>query len=273
MGLSPIVDNLNAVARTFDFASGLDEVVTLSADGDGTSGDGFSYIDSDVGGESVIFANPTGSIAITSGPGAGEKTYTLGPLDTPLAAGFATLTVDRADEADGFQISPVADYMITVNGGLPTGTCPGDALSFDLAGGATIDTVTELAGAGSVTFASPFQPVLFTEIETVGDVDIQIELNYSTLYATADLSASNGTALIVTVTNLGTGTLRCAGVTIDPSPADWLSGLSTTPGAPDFSDPVWSTPEMAPGESPVQTACHFHCASTISTRTRTTRFG
>ncbi len=249
LNLSPILDNLSAVARTFDFTSGVDEAVTLTADGDGASGNGISYIDSDVGGESVSFANPTGSLAISSGAGAGRKTYSIGALDTPIPGGFTTLTVDGADKADFFEITPVADYLISVDGGLPTSTCPGDALTFDLSGGAVIAATSETGGAGSVTFASPYEPVSFAEIESLGEVSLQIALNYSTLYATDDLSASNGTDLTVTVTNSGAATLRCASVSIDPAPSDWLSGAATTPGAPAFTSPIWTVPDLEAGQS------------------------
>jgi hypothetical protein len=249
LNLSPITDNLSASDRTFDFASSLQEAIILSADGDGAVGNGFSFIDSDVGGESVTFANPTTSIAITSGGGGGRKSYTLGALDTPVPGGFTSLTVDGANQADYFLVTPVPDYAISINGGAPTGLCPGDALTFDLSGGAAISLVTEVAGTGSVAFAPPYLPVSFTGMEVIGDISLQVDLNYSTLYATDDLSAANGTALIVTATNTGLGALRCATVTINAAPSTWLSGLTTTPGAPDFTSPVWTVPDMEPGES------------------------
>ncbi|WP_442509307.1 Calx-beta domain-containing protein [Novipirellula sp. SH528] len=64
VGLEPILDNLNAADRVFDFQGG-DETITLSADANIA---GNNLIDSTLG-EAVSFTNPTRSLTINSGDG------------------------------------------------------------------------------------------------------------------------------------------------------------------------------------------------------------
>jgi GEVED domain/Domain of unknown function DUF11/HYDIN/CFA65/VesB-like, Ig-like domain len=247
--LSPITDNLSALARVFDFSSALAETMTLSSTGDGASGNGYSHIDSNVGGESVSFKNPSVSLTITSS-GGGAESLEIGPLDTPLAGTFSTLTVNGGVEASLIAVAPSSAYAIDVDGGAPSGVCPGDALTFDLSGGVVVDTITEAAGSGSVTFSSGQTAVTFSEIESIGGADVSLSLNYSTLYATDDFSLSNGTALIVTATNNGPSDVDCVTVTVDVALADWLaSGHGAAVSAGSFTDPVWTIPAIAAGAS------------------------
>jgi Domain of unknown function DUF11/Secretion system C-terminal sorting domain/GEVED domain len=250
--LSPITDNMSAVARTFDFADPGAEVITLSADGDGSIGNGYSFIDSDVGGEQVIFANPTTSIAITSS-GGGAETFNLGNLDTPLAGTFAMISVDGGTEADLFTVTPSDTYFIDIVGGAPVGTCPGDALTFDLTKGAVIDTITPGApGAGTVSFLPPHVDVTYAGIESIGEADIEVSLNYTIIYATEDLSVAAGNELIVTATNSGPYDANCVTVAISAELDDWLADHGAVPSGGsivDVAGSLWSIPALAVGAS------------------------
>ncbi|MFT5144504.1 MAG: hypothetical protein ACI84D_003140 [Thalassolituus oleivorans] len=255
--LSPIVDNLSAIARSFEFSSALAETMTLSDSGDGGAGNGYSHIDSDVGGESLSFKNPTTSLSITSS-GGGAETFEIGSLDTPLAGTFSGLTVNGGASASLFSVTPSATYSIEIDGGAPAGVCPGDALTIDSSGGALVSAVAEAAGSGSVSFSTGHADILFNEIESIGGADVSIGLNYSTLYATAQLSVSNGTELIVTATNNGPSDVNCVTVIVDAALADWLaSSFATSPSVGSFTDPVWTIPTITSGGSETLTISGF----------------
>jgi hypothetical protein len=269
--LAPIADNLSAVARTFDFMSGLNEVVTLSADGDGLAGNGISFIDSDVGGESVSFVNPTLSIAITS-MGGGEETFNLGLLDTALPATFSLLTVDGDAGADLFNVTPSGDYNIVIAGAAPVGTCPGDALVVDLSTGAVVDTITNVAGTGSVSFTTAHTDINFTGIESIGDADLNVTANYSIIYSTESLTAAAGNELVITVTNAGPNDANCITVDIAAELDDWLDAHGTTLTALtsiDAAGSVWSIPSLVANASATLTVTGFaiHTAPDIVTFT------
>ncbi len=88
-GLEPIFDNLSATDRVFTFNGGAETITLTDAAGANMT------IDSDGGGESVAFANPSGSLTINAGTGAD-----IINLDAVDAAYRASLTVNGNDDAD-----------------------------------------------------------------------------------------------------------------------------------------------------------------------------
>ncbi len=93
-GLEPIVDNLDAVNRVFAF-SGATETISLTS-----VAAGISNIDSNVGGETVTFVNPTTSLSIDGG--AGDDTINI----TSMGSGYTgSITVDGSTNTDSITIS------------------------------------------------------------------------------------------------------------------------------------------------------------------------
>lgn len=101
-GLEPIFDNISPTNRVFTF-SGANDVISVTDVG--ANNDGDSNIDSDVGGESVTFTNPTDSMTINAG--AGTDTINVESLDT---TGSFDLIINGDADAD----------TINLDSGLPT---------------------------------------------------------------------------------------------------------------------------------------------------------
>ncbi|NNE71531.1 MAG: T9SS type A sorting domain-containing protein [Rhodothermales bacterium] len=236
--LEPVTDNMDAVNRVFSLSAGVSQTVTLSADGDGASGNGQSFIDSDNGSESITFANPTGTLAIVGD--AGADVFRIGDLDTP-AGTLTSLSVTGAAAADSFYVRPSALYPISVDGGTAA-VCPGDVLTLDLAGiaGATLSMTG--AGTGTWTFDAPHQPVSFTGIgsQPSSNADISLALSQGIAY-TLDNSG-----LTLTVENAGTQAASCVRITIPDELVADLTGTSLVPsdGTLAGSPLVWTIPVM-----------------------------
>jgi Secretion system C-terminal sorting domain/GEVED domain/Domain of unknown function DUF11 len=190
-GLDPIVDAVIAGHRTFTF-SGATETITLTPDGDGPLGNGISHINSDAA-EMVSFVNPTASLTINGGGGA--DTMVIGELDTPLDAGFATLTINSEGGDDVVTVTPSSSYTISADGGVG-GT---DLFDVDLSNGAVIDVFDTVGG--TVSFTSGHNTINFSNFSAFGQSDLALTLSKSEIYAGDDLSGN--TALVITVTNNG----------------------------------------------------------------------
>jgi 6-phosphogluconolactonase (cycloisomerase 2 family) len=238
-GLDPIVDNMDVANRVFTFSAAT-ETITLSPDGDGASGNGYSFIDSGAA-EEVSFINPTASLTINGA--AGVDTILLGNLDGPVPGTFTGITVNGDGDADTITVTPSEDYLISVDGGLPAGSCPGDALRFDLSNGAVIDTIA----GGTVNFSTAHTPVTYTSIEAIGDADLSLALNTSVVYVTEDLSIANGKAIEVVVTNNGPDAASCT--TLEFDSALFLSGATVTESLGLYAGTTWSIPSLAAGAS------------------------
>lgn len=98
--LEPIADNNASVNRVFQFTGGA-ETVTLSDDS--TANNDVSFIDSTLG-ESVAFANPTGSLTIDTTTGTGADTVNVEGVDSQFNADL-TVTGD-ADDTTQFRAAP-----------------------------------------------------------------------------------------------------------------------------------------------------------------------
>ncbi len=126
-GFEPVIDNLDAANRSFNYTGGT-ETITLSDDG--TAGDGISMIDSTLG-EVVMFVYPTVSLTINAGDG--NDTIDLQGLDSTFAG---AITVNGGADSDSVSVTGNTN----ANGGTISIGEAGDVevISFD--GGALITT-------------------------------------------------------------------------------------------------------------------------------------
>ncbi|MFM9962910.1 MAG: GEVED domain-containing protein, partial [Planctomycetaceae bacterium] len=108
-GLEPVIDNMQAVNRIFDFTGGSEMIELLDSNG----ADGMMRITSTLG-ESIEFINPTGSLTINGGDG--DDTITITSLDAAFA-----LLID-INGGDGDDIIVLADGLVVgdVTGGADT---------------------------------------------------------------------------------------------------------------------------------------------------------
>ncbi|MEO1616544.1 MAG: dockerin type I domain-containing protein [Planctomycetota bacterium] len=106
-GLEPIIDNLDAVNRVFQFNGGSESIVLR--DNDVMVDDNLQFIDSTLG-ESVAFLSPTGSLTVNAG--SGEDTIVVEALD-PLAV-FAQLDVNGNEADDTITLNALA-ATVTAN--------------------------------------------------------------------------------------------------------------------------------------------------------------
>ncbi|MGE0757563.1 MAG: autotransporter-associated beta strand repeat-containing protein, partial [Pirellulaceae bacterium] len=96
-GLEPMSDNLDAPHREFVFHAGA-ETIVLSDIAD--AGGNQMRIDSNVGGETLEFANPTQSLTIRAGTG--DDTINVASIDSSFRA---ALTLDGEDNNDTIQLN------------------------------------------------------------------------------------------------------------------------------------------------------------------------
>ena len=194
-GLEPVADNLDAVNRIFTFNAGAETITLTDAAGANMT------IDSDVGGEIVTFANPTGSLTINAGTGA--DTVTITSVD---AAYRAALTVNGDADAD----------IINLNGNLLLGstTSTGD-LSF----------TAESIHLNSASIATDGD----TTNNDAGSVmlDGAVTLGSDVMIDTGSTSANDGN---ITITGTVDATaIGAQGLTLTPLTADVsLVGVGTT---------------------------------------------
>ena len=145
-GLEPVIDNLDAANRIFTFNAGA-ETITLSdiVDAGGTQ----MRIDSDVGGETVDFANPTTSLTINAGSGA--DTINITGRDSAFAG---SLVVNGDADSDTL-VGPNVPSTWNLTGA-NTGNIAGLVNSFttteNLTGGSDADSFIFATG-GSVSGA------------------------------------------------------------------------------------------------------------------------
>jgi hypothetical protein len=123
-----------------------------------------SITDSGGGGSLVVddSADATGrtvTISATQITGASNGAINFG-------SGVTSVTFDGGTGTDAFSVTPNATIPITVAGGLPA-TCPGDALTVNLAGvTAPIVNTPAGTGAGQITFGNR-SPLTYTGIESL----------------------------------------------------------------------------------------------------------
>jgi hypothetical protein len=243
----PITDNSDSPLKTFNYSAA--GTITLNGTGDGTADNGYSFIDCDGCAEATTFKNPTSGGTVVINGSAGADTVLLGVLDTSSGT-QPTVTVDLntlggPDHITATPASGSTGYSIDIDGGAPS-TCPADALVIDSSGGAIVDDFGT-PPAGTVTFTTTHQDIVYAGIEASGEADVEVTLSAATLYSTDVLSGSN--AFVVTVTNNGPDPANCVTVSLDPDLADYIVSPTVTPMVGSFIDPVWSIGSLAVGAS------------------------
>jgi YVTN family beta-propeller protein len=242
--LEPVADNVNAANRVFTLTAGLEQTVTLSADGDGASGNGVSFIDSDNGSEFVAFANPTSTLSVIGDPG--SDVFKVGRLDAPLAL-LTSLSVTGGAAPDSFQVIPSTNYPVLIAGG-GISACAGDVLDLDLSSvsGATL-TMTG-PGAGTWSFDAPHLPVTFTGIGSMpnSQADVSLDVSQNLFYTT------DNAELVLTLTNDGADDATCVTVQIPDALLSDLTdlGLVLSDGTLSSGPPTtWTIPVLDAGAS------------------------
>jgi len=109
-GLEPVTDTITATSRTFTF-TGIGEIVTLADSG--AAGDTMSTISSTQG-ESVAFANPTGTLTVNLT--SGTDTLNFNSLDS-MEAGPAAFSADIFINGDGSDIVNFPSTVINLGAG------------------------------------------------------------------------------------------------------------------------------------------------------------
>lgn len=254
-GLEPIDDSANFPAnRIFNFDVTA-ETIVLSADGDGTSDNNVSFIDSEKV-ESYIFGNPTTSLTINAL--GGDDTLNLGSLDTSGGTLPAiTVTVNGDTGADTFNVTPTNGYAdFDLSGGAPA-TCPGDVLNITVPMGATADYST----AGTVTFTgATLDAIGYTGMEAIANFESDLAISTSNT-----LFPGDQVAYTLTVTNVGPNAGQCITV------ADAVAGLTFTSG-PTLSSGVivgddWIITSIPSGGSATLSGTVFVNSATETTAT------
>lgn len=185
-GLEPIVDNLDAVDRTFTFTGGADTITLADVN---ANNDGINRIDSNLG-EMVDFFTPSNSLTIHAGSESDQ--ITVSALDSNSA--FALLNVNGDDADDTITIDALAAGVTAnlygqagsdtfnlnassagsqINAfGMDGGGAPGDGADLF-----QIPNWSDLEGAVSVTGESP-QPASGTE-RSISAKNITVSQSYA----------------------------------------------------------------------------------------------
>lgn len=227
-GLEPVLDNLSAVSRVFQFTGGA-ETITLSDD-PGTL-PGLSYIVSTLG-ESVTFANPSGSLQVDAG--SGDDVVNFNGLD-PAFVVPVTLYGGASADDDTFNVAPSANHTIAVDGGPES---PADVLDLVLTGVTSPVFTPGAPNAGTWTFGNR-QAVSMVSIENNVDFLPLVTLTVNntsiseaggTATFTATLSGIKGVPVTVTLGFSGTAVLNTdytMSTTTIVIPANTLSAAAT----------------------------------------------
>ena len=138
-GLEPVTDNLSATDRVFTFTGGA-ETITVTDD----PAAGFTAIDSTLG-ESVTFANPTGSLTINAG--SGDDIVTITSVD---AAFNASLTINGDGATDSVTLATALSLAAGKNVSVTADSISVTA-SITTTGAGTITLDADGASMGDVT--------------------------------------------------------------------------------------------------------------------------
>jgi parallel beta-helix repeat protein len=172
--------------------------------------------------------------------------------DSLVIFNVGQLSAATASGSDTFNVDPLPNTMITIDGGLPTPPAtPGDTLNMNLAGttGAKLMVTQDASGfSGSWTFTNA-KPVNFTHIETISPSTVTASGAGQTITVTEGVST--GSQVVATFTdqanlpltdysadiNWGDGTSSAGTVTFDPTSGVYsISGSHTY--AEDGSDQI-----------------------------------
>jgi autotransporter-associated beta strand protein len=209
-GLEPVSDNMDAVNRVFTFNAG-GETITLQDIVD--AGGNQMQIDSNVGGETVLFANPSGSLTINAGTGAD-----IIDITSVDAAFRAALTINGDGGADTINLNA----PLTLGSATSTGNVSFTAETINVNQG--IDTTAGPA-AGSVTMTGT---TTIAAAATITATDANVSVTGATTITMVDGAAiTSGTG---TVTFNATGDILLSSITSTSSEANAVS-LTSTGGA------------------------------------------
>ncbi|MEQ8852381.1 hypothetical protein, partial [Gimesia sp.] len=175
-GLEPIIDNIDAVNRIFNF-TGAAETITLSDDGD--LGDGESMINSTLG-ESVIFTHPTASLTINTNATGGIDALNIEGLDSTFDADVTIIA--KFDDTTTFQTNAtdIGSGDLTIDRGSvifdQNVTTTGNAV-IDATGGSIID------GGSSADDALTADTLVLSSSSGIGTADDALDISVNNLEA------------------------------------------------------------------------------------------
>jgi GEVED domain-containing protein/type IX secretion system substrate protein/uncharacterized protein DUF11 len=245
--IEPLIVTLTLADAEFQF-NALANVVELNDDGDpGGAGNGISFIDCAVCGESVSFTTPTDNLIVHLGDG--DDTINFTSLDTPVVP--ATIIIEGEAGNDLFNITPSAAYGMLVDGGAPI-TCDGDQLDLDLTGVTGAAQTVVAPGTGNWAFDAPTLTVNFTGMEVrldaQTDVQVAVAWNDSTGYPADEREVT------FTLTNLGGDEATCIDSEITlPSILKLLPGFPTEVyplfGSGSYAPTTWEVARLLSGDS------------------------
>ncbi|MBO6573821.1 MAG: T9SS type A sorting domain-containing protein [Rhodothermales bacterium] len=251
--LAPVLSTITVSDATFTFSDAIDDNIVLRDNA--SSVDGMSFIDSN-GSEAITFKTPTTTLVINAGDGA--DTVDFQGLDE-TGSPSTTITINGEEGADTLTILPISNSsslsLATVAGSTPT-TCAGDVLDMNTSGGATIDTITNAGGTGTITFSSAHKTVSFSGIESFADQSADLSLAMSSSAGTS-VNPGDQMTITMTVTNAGPDTATC--VTVDDilfgsdgasgTVLEIVTGPTFSVGSYNSSTGVWSVGAMGSGDS------------------------
>jgi len=206
-GLEPIIDNLSAINRVFSFIGAAE---TISLSDDANPGDGFSFIDSDLG-ENVTFINPTASLTINTeaSGGTGADIVNIEGLDSLFDA---NLTVNGgADDNVFFQTNAtnIGTGNYDINAQTITAT----------------NNVTTTANGAIVFTAS--QNILVDSGAIVSSIDGNITLDAN---AGGTLTGVDTDAIVIsgasTILTSGSGNIAFTGTGVSTGPTNLNVGIN-----------------------------------------------
>lgn len=278
-GLEPVSDNLDTVDRVFNFNFGAE---TISLQDITDSSGNHMQIDSNVGSETIQFANPSGTLTINAG--AGDDIVNIASVDSAFRAG---LTINGGTESDTINLSAA----LTLGSASTNGNVAFTAEAINLSANVNTDAGTN---AGSVTLTGPVVLGANVAIDTDGagtdgavsflsSVNADAAGNSRTLGVAAggaalSISGNAGTTQALqslTVTSANTVALqqvsaRSGGISITASGAITLAGnlasdAQSTAGPISISGAVTLTgPITLDSDSTTDAAITFASGSTLN---------
>ncbi|MFN0022201.1 MAG: beta strand repeat-containing protein, partial [Pirellulaceae bacterium] len=212
-GLEPVTDVLTATTRTFTF-TGIGETVTLADSG--AAGDTMSVISSTEG-ESVTFANPTGTLTINLTNG--TDTLNFNSLDS-MEAGPGVFSADLVINGDGSDIVNFPSALINLGAGTAnigtTGGQPIQTINFT-GGGLQATSTVSLTAAGAITTSTAAVDVVASGLTAVTATGIDMDTTVATITASASSAGNirfdetNGVTLTSVTTFNGSITVNAGG--------------------------------------------------------------
>ena len=199
LGLEPVTDNLSATDRTFTFTGDAETIIVTD-----DPAPGMNKIDSTLG-ESVTFANPSGTLTINAG--SGDDLIQLTSIDAAFAA---ALTINGGTEADTVNLNATGLSVSSLSISAET---MAQTAAVTVSGATTLDA----SATGSITLADAvnvFSTVSITAADTAslrddGGFDLGTSAIGSllTIDSAGSVTQSGVLSGTAALTKLGAGTL------------------------------------------------------------------